>query len=224
MERRSKQIATQLAAKCQLKREIGKIAANCLNIIDKEMHAIVDDYKKSIGESTRMETKRLSENVLKIVADEDSLIVSLHPNIFQFDRDNEVWQTPYLAEDKERGYVAIISIYNFISDSIDFNREEDPGYMVARIFINKDCSFYVEGKRQRLGVKHFGENKFDNAIARRIIETALKYAIEFDILVPPYETTSIINLAYMTSQIITSKPRTGKRMGFKFNSDDVNEN
>jgi hypothetical protein len=166
----------------------------------------------------------LSKNVLKIVADEDALIFSLHPNIFQFDRENEVWQNPYVAEDKERGYVAIISIYNFISDSIEFNREEDPGYMVARIFINKDKSFYVEGKRQRLGAKHFGENKFDADMARRIVETALKYAIEFDILVPPYETTSIINLAYMTSQIITSKPKTGKRLGFKYNSDDVNEN
>lgn len=224
MERRSKQIAAQLAAKSELKRDIAAIAHEAFGVIEQQLHAIVNDYKKSVDATTRLEAKRLSENVLKIVADEDTLIISLHPNIFQFDRENDVWKNSYAAEDKERGYVSIISIYNFISDSIEYNREEDPGYMVARIFINKDSSFYVEGKRQRLGAKHFGETKFDGAAARKIVETALKYAIEFDILVPPYETTSIINLAYMTSQIMTSKQRTGKRLGFRFNSDDVNEN
>ncbi len=54
-----------------------------------------------------------------------------------------------------------------------------------------------------------------------IIETAILYAAEFDLLVPPYDTQKIIAVEQVNTKIENSKIQTGKRLGYKFNSDDV---
>ena len=59
------------------------------------------------------------------------------------------------------------------------------------------------------------------SIHSKIVETAIKYAINFDLLVPPYDAVNIISLTQMKEEIMNSKIKTGKRLGFQYNSDDV---
>ncbi len=47
--------------------------------------------------------------------------------------------------------------------------------------------------------------------------------MEFDLLVPPYDQIKIASVAQMHQKIANSRLQTGKRLGFRFNSDDVNE-
>jgi hypothetical protein len=54
-----------------------------------------------------------------------------------------------------------------------------------------------------------------------IIETTIQYAVDFDLLVPPYDQVKIANVQQMQAEINHSRIQTGKRLGFKFNSDDV---
>ena len=56
---------------------------------------------------------------------------------------------------------------------------------------------------------------------KEIIETTIQYAIDFDLLVPPYDQVKIATVEQMQSEINHSRIQTGKRLGFKFNSDDV---
>ena len=42
----------------------------------------------------------------------------------------------------------MINIYNFLADSFKYNRLNDVGYLVGRVFLNKDLHYFVEGKRQ----------------------------------------------------------------------------
>ena len=44
-----------------------------------------------------------------------------------------------------RTYCGVINMYNFLSDSFKYNRENDLGYLIGRMFINKENTF-VEGK------------------------------------------------------------------------------
>ena len=39
----------------------------------------------------------------------------------------------------------------------------------------------------------------------KIVETAIRYAINFDLLVPPYESVNIISLTQMKNEIMNSK-------------------
>lgn len=152
----------------------------------------------------------------------DLLIFSMHTNVFEFDDKHPVWNTEYLKEDPLRSYCGTINIYNFLADSFKYNRVNDLGYLVARIFINKDKHFFVEGKRQADEVvKDFARDTISPGILRQIVETAIQYCIEFDLLVPHYDQVKMATVDQMNQKMSLSKMATGKRLGFGFNSDDV---
>lgn len=152
----------------------------------------------------------------------DLLIFSMHSNVFEFDNKHPVLKTKYIEEDPLRSYCGTINIYNFLADSFKYNRLNDIGYLVARIFINKDNHFFVEGKRQNAEtVKDFAIDSISPGNVRQIVETAIQYCIEFDLLVPPYDQVKMATVEQMREKISHSKMTTGKRLGFAFNSDDV---
>ncbi len=82
----------------------------------------------------------------------DLLVFNMHSNIFQFDRNHEIWKTAYVKDDVMAGYSGIISVYNFLSDSFKYNRMDDLGYLIARIFINKTISFLSREKDSQVSV------------------------------------------------------------------------
>jgi hypothetical protein len=152
----------------------------------------------------------------------DLLIFSMHSNVFEFDDKHPVWNTPYIKDDPLRSYCGTINIYNFLADSFKYNRVNDLGYLVARIFINKENHFFVEGKRQAAEVvKDFAVDTISPGILRQIIETAIQYCIEFDLLVPHYEQVKIATVDQMNQKMSLSKMVTAKRLGFGFKTDDV---
>ena len=78
----------------------------------------------------------------------DILLFVMHTNVFEFSRYHEVMKTPYVREDKERSFCGVINIYNFLADSFKYNRINDIGYLIGRVFINKDMHYFIEGKRE----------------------------------------------------------------------------
>ena len=130
-------------------------------------------------------------------------------------------RTPYIRQDKERSYCGMISIFNFLSDSLKYNRINDIGYMIGRILINKEQHYFVEGKRELAQIlNNFSENKFSPEIARKVLHSAIEYTINFDLLLPNYELTkeiSVDNILQIEDQGMTIK--TAKRLGFRFERD-----
>lgn len=152
----------------------------------------------------------------------DILLFSMHSNIFQFDRDHPAWKTPYIQKNKYNAYSGIINIYNFLADSFRYSRLDDLGYLIARVFINHEKQYFVEGKRQ-MGMlfSNYGNEEISRQSLQLIIATAIQYSMEFDLLVPPYDTVKIATVGQAESKIQHSRVITGKRLGFQFNSDDV---
>ena len=152
----------------------------------------------------------------------DMLVFSMHSNVFEFDDKHPAWKTSYVKEDPMRSYCGTINLYNFLADSFKYNRLNDLGYLVARIFVNKDNHFFVEGKRQvEENVKNFAVDTISPGVLRQIVETAVQYSIEFDLLVPLYDHVKVATVDQMRQKMSHSKMTTGKRLGFTFNSDDV---
>lgn len=150
----------------------------------------------------------------------DILIFTMHTNVFEFPRLHEVMKTAYVTEDLTRSYCGVIHVYNFLADSFRYNRMNDLGYLVARIFINKDRHFIVEGKRQiGYSFSQFSKepiNKFD---LRNIIESAMLYSIDFDLLTPPYDLVKEVSVLEIQENSYNMKIKTGKRLGFRFQAD-----
>ncbi len=141
----------------------------------------------------------------------------MHTNIFEFPKSHYIWQQSYVQEDPMRAYCGSISIYNFLADSFKYNRINDVGYLVARIFVNRDKNFIVEGK-QKLGIlfNDFARQKIDAILIKKVIESALKYSIELDLIVPPFNSVRQVSVLEMQNITSSVSLKTGKKLGFRY--------
>ncbi len=150
----------------------------------------------------------------------DVLIFVMHTNVFEFSRDHDVMRTSYVKEDPNRSYCGTIQVYNFLADSFIYDRENDLGYMIGRLFINYEKHYFVEGKRE-LGMlyNNFNTAKITKDTVLEIVESAITYSTNFDLLTPPYDEVKLVSVAEMRLSFDRKKVVTGKRLGFRFQAD-----
>lgn len=153
----------------------------------------------------------------------DILVFFMHTNVFEFDKSHGMWNTSYLKEDDLRAFCGMINIYNFLADSFKYNRINDVGYLVARVFLNKDLHYFVEGKRQ-LGFLYndFVNETISNEKIKKIIESSILYSMDFDLLTPHYDVMKEVSVSDIIEVTNAMKIKTGKRLGFKFEADHDN--
>lgn len=196
-----------------------RILKKVLKSLENDYHSIIKDQ---VPHSVLPAFRERGPFEAEFEIGEDLLIFSMHSNVFEFDNKSPILKSEYIQNDPLRSYCGMINIYNFLADSFKYNREKDLGYLVARIFVNKDNHFFVEGKRQtEENVKSFAVDTISPGVLRQIVETAIQYCIEFDLLVPPYDVVKLATVEQMQEKIVHSKMTTGKRLGFSFNADDV---
>ncbi len=188
--------------------------------IVKQLH---DDLKHKLTANNlqfEIEVNIKTPNEIEVRLNDEVLIFFMHSNVFLFDQDHYLMQTPYVQEDLNRGFCGMIMIYNFLADSFRYNRNYDTGYLIGRIFINKEEHVYVEGKRQ-LGFLYqdFESNLCTSDLMNKIVESAFIYALNFDILVPPYEIVKELTVQQKIEQSGSVQLQTGKRLGFRFSAD-----
>ena len=150
----------------------------------------------------------------------DSLVFIMHTNVFEFPREHSIMRSSYIKEDETRSFCGVIYVYNFLADSLRYNRENDIGYLVARIFVNKEFHFVVEGKRQMEFLNNtFMNEAIDNPTLRQILDTAVMYCLDFDLLLQPYDMIKEISVQQILEYSSSMKIKTGKRLGFRFQAD-----
>ncbi len=157
---------------------------------------------------------------LEFKISDDILIFSMHTDTFTFPDGHQLWKSSYVNEQKTRSYCGLISIYNFLTDSLKYQRVNDIGVLIGRLFVNSENHFFVEGKR-KLG---FLFNDFESDLLteqriRDVIENAVLYSLNYDIITPSYEQVKMISVQELMEKNLSSVVSTGKRLGFKLQSD-----
>ncbi len=212
-----------LIEKATLKQAVYKNTLEALGMLKSGMEDLVAKYNRLDSEKAKkipflFRDRSEFEAELKFAG--DTLVFMMHTNVFEMPRDHEVMKTPYVKEDIDRSYCGIINIFNFLSDSFKYNRLNDIGYLIGRIFINKDMHYFIEGKRE-IGFlyKSFANAKMTKKSALEIIESAVMYTINFDLLTPPYDNIKEVTVQEFRAALDTMQIKTGKRLGFKFQAD-----
>jgi hypothetical protein len=216
-----------LSTKSVTKYEVYDCTLETFNMIKNHMRDFSEDLMKELKGLEReipasFREKGQFEMEFKVAG--DLILATMHTNIFEFPRNHAVWQNSYVKDDPMRAYSGIISIYNFLADSFKYNRLNDVGYLIGRIFVNKDMHFLVEGKRQ-LGFlfNDFAHQKVNEDSIKTIMEAAIQYAIDFDLLVPPFNQVQTVSVQEMNNITSSFSLKTGKRLGFnyKLHSDSI---
>ena len=154
----------------------------------------------------------------------DTLLFHMHTNVFDFPTSHQINKTSYVKEDNMRSFCGLINIYNFLSDSIKYNRMNDSGFLIARIFINKDSHFFVEGDKQ-LGYlfNDFMNQSINKKHIEQIINVAIEYALNFDLEVPDLKHVRVVSVHEILDINNNHKLKTSKRLGYKLSYETNNE-
>ena len=188
-----------------------------------EMASEMDDQLDGLlDRRVRLEYRDRGKFEAQIQVANDLLIFQMHTDVFEFGSDHLIWQNPYVQADRDNSYCGLINIYNFLSDSFKFNRNADEGYLIGRIFINREKCYFVEGKQQTsMRPMQFGKAEIDSEALVRILESAIYYALHFDLLLPSYDDNKRVTVDQFNTKLDNSKFVTGKRLGYDFDVDDI---
>ncbi|MFN8166502.1 MAG: hypothetical protein U0X76_10135 [Bacteroidia bacterium] len=217
-------IVDLLKEKISLKQEVYSKTKDAFFRLKKILGEMASDLQTKVKHIDKDLTVDFHENgefeVSFTLADETLLFV-MHTNIFTFDSSSLIWKQPYVQQDKNRSYCGKIFIYNFLADSFRYNRINDLGYLIGRIFINREGHFFVEGRKQ-MGYLYndFASAELNEEALMKIVEAAVMFTLDFDPFTPPFEQQGEITVRDVNDAGVQARITTGKRLGFRFQSDD----
>ena len=219
-------ILEEVVRKSNLKQKVFDQAFSAFNLLKEtllEMASELDDALEGrLDRRVRIEYRDRGKFEAQLQVANDLLLFRMHTDVFQFASDHLLWQNPYVQTDRENAYCGIIDIYNFLSDSFKFNRNADEGYLIGRIFINRERRYFVEGKQQTsMRAADFGREELDRDALVPILESAIDFALNFDLLMPPYEENKRVTVDQFNTKMDNSKFVTGKRLGYDFDIEDI---
>ncbi|QEC53463.1 hypothetical protein EDD80_103219 [Anseongella ginsenosidimutans] len=214
-------ILKNLKGRAALKQAVYKEVCQVYKELLSSLEMISGKLKDDIAEvkDVEIELREINQFESMLKFGSDVLIVSMHSNVFYVNPAHFIHKTGYVKEDNSKAYCGVIHIHNFLADSIKYNRTNDTGYLVARIFINKERHFFVEGRGQfSFLYEDFSESVLDKLVIDNIVELAINHSIEFDLVAPDFEHIKAISLMDKQLQYANSGYQTDKQLGYKFSA------
>ncbi len=214
-------IIQQLQSKNEIKNKIFQNTSAAFNTLKGHVQDLSVFLEKTLGRQGQVLYKENGAWEIELHFSDEVLIFSMHTDLFNFDDSHFSHKLDYVRADSTRSYCGIIKVYNFLADSFRYNRNNDVGYLIARLFVNIENHYFVEGKRQ-LGFLYtdFENALLDSQAVKNVLESCMLYAIEFDLLVPPFDAVKEITLFQKIDQMGNAAIKTGKRLGFQFSADN----
>ncbi|OPZ97518.1 MAG: hypothetical protein BWY70_01479 [Bacteroidetes bacterium ADurb.Bin408] len=224
MKDKSGKIIETLSSKASLKAKVYNNTYTVFQELKRVAEEIVLETKTALNKKNKnikVEYMDKGEFEAEIRMAGDLLFITMHTNVFEFPRTHDVMNTSYVQDDPSRSYCGVIHFYNFLSDSIKYNRINDSGYLIARMFINKDKHFFVEGKREvEFFYNFFSVGPVNREKIKNLLHNTLLYCINFDLLTPPYELVKETSVQEIIDNNNFLRIKTGKRLGFRFQADN----
>jgi hypothetical protein len=224
LDNQKKNILKLLKEKSVMKQDVFKNTITAFELVKKSIDEIVKDLHSETQAIDKRIVVAMTENAgyatqLKVAG--DMLEFFMHTNVFEFEKSHAMFKTGYIKQNENNSYCGIINVYNFLADSFKFNRLNDLGYLVCRIFINREKHFFIEAKGT-MGIKYssFSNEPINNEHLHEIINDLIIYAITFDLITPNFEQVKEVSVNEIQEKVNSINLRTGKRLGYGASSDE----
>ncbi|MFM9007893.1 MAG: hypothetical protein ACKOQY_07795 [Bacteroidota bacterium] len=223
MQQPSEQLVSTILSKCGLAKDVIDKSAQVL----KSLKAVLQEKEASLRKAVHVHDSRIQIQYkdrgafeAEFRVGDDLLIFSMHSTALVFEPAHPIWKNSWVSLDHGRGTVGMISVYNFLTESIRNERRNDPGFLIARLFIGKDGHCFAEGKRQ-LGVlfNDYSSNQASPDLLTEFVNAAIAFSLDVDANVPSFDQMKEITVIEAMVNTMQSAGSTGKRLGFKFESE-----
>ncbi len=222
LEANRQQLIDLLMHKSALKQDIADDLEVVFDDLRKLIETEINALKEVItDERVRLFIKDRGDHEFHVYIGSDVLVFNLHHNVFRLPDSNPLWGTSYFKSQPNNGYFGTIHIYNFLAESLQQNRLDDQGYLLARIFVNHERHFFIEGKGS-LGYTFSDPQHMllSAEMLQLIAQMSFAYALQFDLYIPPFELMDGVSVGQIYVMGEQLKLRTAKRLGFKMSADE----
>ena len=211
-------IAQGLSSKASAKQAIYRstqAAFDLLRQVSQELCLeLTQKITTSVDASVRIEYYPVNGMEFHIRFSGDLLVFVMHSNIVTFPDNFGPMTTPYVAADFRRRFFGHIMAYNFMADSIKYQRLNDPGYLLGRLLVNIDSHYFLEGVQQlELPDHDMSETPVTTESMRLFVESAMIAAVNNDLIAPPM---SDIQKISVKQKLENQQVSRGSKVGFSF--------
>ncbi|WP_238388054.1 hypothetical protein [Hymenobacter sediminis] len=216
-EDRLDQIFEGLKQKSSTKQAIYRNTLATFDMLRKVSQELVVELSRKItpvDSTVVIEYRPVNEMEFHIRFSGDLLVFVLHSNIVTFPEDYGPMATQYVQDDFRRRFFGHMMAYNFMADSIKYQRMNDPGYLVGRLLVNIDNHYFLEGVQQlELPDNDMSDNKITEEALKLFVESAMIAAVNNDLIAPPLDDIQKINVKQKLENQQVSRAR---KVGFSF--------
>lgn len=217
-DKQKETILNLLSEKSVMKQDVFSNTISVFNMLKEVLRDRADDLSSSVAKIDKRITiiyKDTSPQSVQIKVAGDMLDFYMHSNVFEFDRSHPMFKSGYIRGNEMNSFCGIINVYNFLADSYKYNRLNDLGYLIARIFVNREKKFFIETKTQ-IGYKYinFSDEPITKETITEIVNELIIFAVTFDLFTPPYDAVRQVSVMEMQEKQNSNSLRTGKRLGY----------
>lgn len=215
-------IKDMLENKSTAKQTTFGLLRSAFDILCKDSQGVIDELlaKANPGnEDVTVYFRNVSKHEFHLKLAGDLLIFMMHTNIVTFEDEHPVMQQEYIRSKEVNRYFGQINIYNFMYDSLKYNRGNDPGYLIGRLMINHENRFFMEGEESFTSLYgNIPAEPLTPAILQDIVKISLKTAINTDLMAMPFQRVRWITLNQKNEH--TLEMGGGQKIGFQMSYQD----
>ncbi|PJJ61264.1 hypothetical protein [Hymenobacter chitinivorans] len=194
-----------------------RAAFDMLRLVSQELVVELSRKITPVDSNVLIEYRPVNDMEFHIKFSGDLLIFVMHSNIVTFAEDYGPMASKYVEEDFRRRFFGHIMAYNFMADSIKYQRMNDPGYLVGRLLINIENHYFLEGVQQlELPDNDMADNLVTPDMMRLFVESAMIAAVNNDLIAPPMQDIQKITVKQKVENQQVSR---GSKVGFSFSSE-----
>jgi len=135
-----------LETRASLKQKVWKVTQQFFETLESEVNKLAESLRGSIDtKEVVIEVNEVGEHEFNMKFGSDVLVFGMQTNIVTFDENYYLMKIKGVKENKNLSYFGQVMIYDFMADSVKYERTGDAGYLIARLLINADNTFFTEG-------------------------------------------------------------------------------
>ena len=210
-----------LESKSTAKQTAYKHICRAFSVLESESKAVVEELKRRAKPSDKdvtVEFNTINAQEFDVKLAGDMLIFVMGTNIVTLEESHSIMKEEYILRNEVNRYFGQIMIYNFMAESLKYNRTNDPGYLLARIMINHEDRFFIEGERDLQSYNQISETPVTDEDLKKVVKIVLKMAIENDLVAPAFTEVKSITLNQKRDHNL--ELGGAQKIGFKMSYED----
>ncbi|HET9486333.1 MAG TPA: hypothetical protein VFO54_02820 [Chryseosolibacter sp.] len=213
-----------LESKSSAKQTAYKHICDAFSTLMREAKCIVDELKRRAKPSDKdvtVEFNIVSEQEFDVKLAGDMLIFVMSNNVVTLEDSHAIMKEDYIRENEVNRYFGQIMVYNFMAESLKHHRNNDPGYLLARLMVNHERRFFIDGERELERYNTMSEHPISEEDLKQVVKIVLKMAIENDLVAPAFTEVKSITLSQKRDH--TLELGGAQKIGFRMSYEQKTE-